>query len=644
MRKIVLLMDGWKRYFTFAWPAGILERIHETEEEVSLYIFDSSGNWSHDKKYNEGEYNIFRLPDLREFDGIVLDLTNVEAEPVIKETVERAAQAGVPVISIGKELDAFYYVGIDNKSAMAGIVKHLVEEHSCRRFWFIMGSEDNYENGRRVEGIREYLDGQEIPWEETDFYYGNYEFQCGVNGFKHFQEGGRPLPDAIVCANDNIAVGVCEEAAKAGYHAPEDFLITGFDNFDKAAFYTPQITTVSHVREEAGYLCAQILLRAWQGEELPRFHYTGVEYKYWESCGCSADCQRQDREYLKGQIIYQIETDGFLEDIISLEYELLKCSTFSQMMNCVLKCLPSMKCDAMYLVMDPKMNDFKRRTEGSEVFMAEEETYYIEGYPQKMVLEFSYEDPEAVGRLKLRPGQMEVRELEGIFPFFDCQEPGANFLFLPLHFRQWTIGYIVIRNAVYLMERQYLHHIMGALTKAMENLNRHEKLEWMNERLSNLYVRDTLTGMYNRMGYRKFAGKLFDDRRRANDLLILFIDLDRLKYINDNLGHDMGDLAIRAVADAIKTTLHEEGIPVRLGGDEFLVICEELPEPEVTAMIQEIRHKVERSGNEVGLCNLSISAGYVITDKESSKKLEDYVNDADAIMYQEKKEKKAARK
>lgn len=644
MRKIALLMDGWKRYFTFAWPAGILERIHETEEEVSLYIFDSSGNWSHDEKYNEGEYNIFRLPDLREFDGIVLDLTNVEVEPVIEETVGRAAQAGVPVISIGKELDAFYYVGIDNKSAMAGIVKHLVEEHSCRSFWFIMASEDNYENGRRVEGIREYLDRQGISWDAEDFYYGNYEFQCGVNGFKHFLAGGRPLPDAVVCANDNIAVGVCEEAAKAGYHAPEDFLITGFDNFDKAAFYTPQITTVSHVREEAGYLCAQILLRAWQGEELPRFHYTGVEYKYWESCGCNADCQRQDREYLKGQIIYQIETDGFLEDIVSLEYELLKCSTFSQMMNCVLKCLPSMKCDAMYLVMDPKMNDFKKRTEGSEVFMPEEETYYIEGYPQKMVLEFSYEDPEAVGRLKLRPGQMEVRELEGIFPVFDCQEAGANFLFLPLHFRQWTIGYIVIRNAVYLMERQYLHHIMGALTKAMENLNRHEKLEWMNERLSNLYVRDTLTGMYNRMGYRKFASTLFDDRRRANNLLILFIDLDRLKYINDNLGHDMGDMAIRAVADAIKTTLNEEGIPVRLGGDEFLVIREEIPEPEVTAMIQEIRHKVERSGSQVGLCNLSISAGYVITDKESSKKLEDYVNDADAIMYREKKEKKAARK
>ena len=163
------------------------------------------------------------------------------------------------------------------------------------------------------------------------------------------------------------------------------------------------------------------------------------------------------------------------------------------------------------------------------------------------------------------------------------------------------------------------------------------------EQLSNLYVRDTLTGMYNRMGYRKFAGKLFEDRKRANNLLILFIDLDRLKYINDNLGHDMGDLAIRAVADAIKSTLDEEGIPVRLGGDEFLVIREELPGQEIDSVIQEIRHKVARSGNQVGLFDLSISAGYVVTDKESPKKLEDYVNEADAIMYEEKKAKKAAR-
>ena len=146
------------------------------------------------------------------------------------------------------------------------------------------------------------------------------------------------------------------------------------------------------------------------------------------------------------------------------------------------------------------------------------------------------------------------------------------------------------------------------------------------------------------MGYRRYAEKLFADKTRRKNLLVLFIDLDRLKFINDNLGHDIGDLAIRAVADAIKCTLDDKGIPVRLGGDEFLVICEEPSEKEIDTMIGDIRHRVEMAGNDIGISRLSISVGYVVTDETSGKRLEDYVNEADEIMYREKRGKKAARK
>ena len=88
MKKIALIMDGWKRWFTFAWPAGILQRIRQTGEEVSLYIFNSSGGWSCDEEYNTGEYNIYRLPNLREFDGIILDLNNI-GYPKVREDVIR---------------------------------------------------------------------------------------------------------------------------------------------------------------------------------------------------------------------------------------------------------------------------------------------------------------------------------------------------------------------------------------------------------------------------------------------------------------------------------------------------------------------------------------------------------------------------
>ena len=72
MRKIALIMDEWKRCFTFAWPSGILQRINEAGEDINLYIFSSSGNWSLDQDYNIGEYNIHRLPDFHEFDGIII--------------------------------------------------------------------------------------------------------------------------------------------------------------------------------------------------------------------------------------------------------------------------------------------------------------------------------------------------------------------------------------------------------------------------------------------------------------------------------------------------------------------------------------------------------------------------------------------
>lgn len=67
----------------------------------------------------------------------------------------------------------------------------------------------------------------------------------------------------------------------------------------------------------------------------------------------------------------------------------------------------------------------------------------------------------------------------------------------------------MIRNAVYLMEKQYLFEIIKTLTTAIENLHKKEKLEYMNQMLSELYVRDAMTGMYNRFGYQESCDGLF---------------------------------------------------------------------------------------------------------------------------------------
>lgn len=164
--------------------AGVLERIRETNEDVNLYIFNSSGDWSRDEDYNIGEYNIYRLPDLNDFDGIIVDLNNIRYPKVREYVISSAKATGKPVISIANEIADFYYVGIDNYSAMQEMVAHLYEVHGCRRFWYVMGPDDNYESNRRVAALRDFSEAHGILWDDGDLYCESYEYKCGANGFE----------------------------------------------------------------------------------------------------------------------------------------------------------------------------------------------------------------------------------------------------------------------------------------------------------------------------------------------------------------------------------------------------------------------------------------------------------------------------
>lgn len=638
MKKIALLMDGWKRFFTYAWPAGILQRIKETDEDINLYIFNSSGDWSRDENYNIGEYNIYRLPDLNDFDGIIIDLNNIRYPDVRSYVIDAAKKTKKPVISIANEIEDFYYVGIDNYTAIQEIIAHLHEIHACRKFWFVMGPEDNYENIMRVRGLKDYLREHDIPYADTDFYYESYEYKCGLDGFRKLLKEHGEIPEAIICANDNIAVGVCEAAAQAGYHIPNDLLVTGFDNFDKASYYSPHITTVSHICEEVGYQCVETLLKIWEGKKVPRFNYTNHKCIFWESCGCESEISVNQAAHSREQIIYGLETDDFEEQILSLEYELLRCDTVEEMFKCIPKCIPSMKCDAMYLFIDEHMNDFRNVNDYYDRHLVENEEFCVQGYPQKMRVEFVYEN----GEIK----DIKGVQAETLFPMFEVPEQGTDFLFLPLHFREYTVGFFVIRNAVYLMEKQYLFQITNALTAAMENLHKKERLMYMNQVLSDLYIKDAMTGMYNRLGYQKLACKLFaEKKKKKEDLSIVFIDMDRLKYINDQFGHVHGDWAIKTIANAILKNCPEGTIAVRTGGDEFLLIINKVNAKVVMEIIRNVREEISDMAKKMQLpFPLTVSVGCVVTDMEGDKSLDDYVREADECMYQEKIAKKVNRK
>ena len=125
--------------------------------------------------------------------------------------------------------------------------------------------------------------------------------------------------------------------------------------------------------------------------------------------------------------------------------------------------------------------------------------------------------------------------------------------------------------------------------------------------------------------------------------MIMFVDSDRLKYINDTFGHDMGNVAIKTVSRAISVNLPEDGIAIRYGGDEFVVMVPNYTKEQALELVEKMRGHVQRTSTALNIgFEITASIGFVIAEDKSIG-LADYVNAADEKMYENKRAKKVTR-
>ena len=160
------------------------------------------------------------------------------------------------------------------------------------------------------------------------------------------------------------------------------------------------------------------------------------------------------------------------------------------------------------------------------------------------------------------------------------------------------------------------------------------------EMLRSLSTRDELTGLYNRRGFLTLGPQYLKmaDRNKQTALL-LFADLDGLKAINDTQGHRAGDQALRDIATILQRTFRASDVLARLGGDEFAVLVME----SWMKSAGKIKARLQRSlrgYNATASLPLSLSLGIARYDQEHQCSLEELLDQADAAMYEQKREKR----
>lgn len=632
MKKIALITDGWKRYVTYAWVQGYRRYASQYHLDTDLYVFQSFGNFNTDEGYNSGEYNITRLPDLRTFDGIILNLSNVSDASLKESFLARVRESGVPAISLLEDLPGLYYSGLDNLTDFSILVEHLITEHGCRKLNYVGGSPRNQENQKRLLAYRKTLEKHGILFEPERVIERSFEIKTGIRAFTEFQQKDL-LPEAFVCANDNIAVGVCLAAREAGFSIPEDFLVTGFDNEDKASYCNPRITTADFSKTEIMYHAMELLVDIWNGQTDRRCTYTQAVHIFQESCRCMSECPPDRGQYIIKRILSETRQSDMQNWMIDLNRFLLDCTSYTNLTSHMQMWLHEHQFGNLYLLMNPDIFHLEKVDILPEI---PDDIYRCVGYPDKMTVVHPVSDTEAVIQLSITDGHL--------LPDITRTGDQNIFVFAPLHFREREVGYVVLQNCDYLLDHQFLFKMLNSFRTALESLYNKLVLCKKNKQLSQLYIHDSLTGLYNRMAYEKLALPLFQKyMQKKKHLGILFVDADHLKYINDNFGHDMGNLAIRSIASAIHKSCPVGSVCMRYGGDEFVCVIPDFDLPRMHRLEKTILHALEEISDVSRFpFPLEASIGSVIAD-DAVFSLNDYINLADQKMYASKKARKAAR-
>ena len=213
--------------------------------------------------------------------------------------------APLPVCSVGVALDGIPSIVIDNAGGMERAVTHLIETHGCQRIAFIAGPKNSTESEERLVGYRQALVQHNLVPDERLVVYGEFSVASGGTALTELIERGVVF-DALVCANDYMALGAMDVLKAQGMAVPRDLLLCGFDDIAAAQFANPSLTSLRQPIRWLGKQAVELLVQSLGGESPALYSSAPTELVRRESCGCGYQQTLTARPQSEGQTIEEV--------------------------------------------------------------------------------------------------------------------------------------------------------------------------------------------------------------------------------------------------------------------------------------------------------------------------------------------------
>ena len=310
-----------------------------------------------------------KLIDKKNFDVdgiIVLSSVVSDSDQIATKNKIRKYLGNIPIISLGQDIEGIPSLIVQTDDSMKQLVEHLILKHKYRKFYYISGSSTHNDAIMREQIFIKTINAYK-PWEnglEYKIKRGWFTERAAVEAMNEFYEEDPDYePDVVVCANDNMAIGVYKYMkTHKNKISMKKCAVTGFDDIPQSRFEMPPLTTIRQPLEKIGGEAVSSLVDLINGKEVKDCSFIESELIIRQSCGCKNANENENvndfvdmmqENYLRnerllkmvshiGQDLNYAQTIDGLKYIINANMEQLDVSdycilSYTDVSNCMIK-------------------------------------------------------------------------------------------------------------------------------------------------------------------------------------------------------------------------------------------------------------------------------------------------------------------
>ncbi len=601
----------------------------ETHNEHLLLIYHCFDDIASSTSDSSNAASVFDAISYDSLDVMVVYQSDEHQHDIFRKICFNCSERGIPVISIDIPFDNAYNVSFGYGEAFSKIVEHVITGHNCRKIKHMAGIKGNDFTQTRIDCCAQVMKKHGLEFSENDVMYGEFWDYPTRVAMDNFFASGEELPDAFVCANDAMAMAVCSKLSEKGYSVPDDVIVTGFDGIELEKYHIPRLTTAKRDYNELADTVIGIIEKIGENPALKPYDtelsYTPV---FSGSCGCCSDIFKESGALFTEFIKNYDYVRGYEERMNYMSNEI----AFNPTLDNARSILREYSFSGTYLCVSDEFACFNENGTGNIPDS-------INTFPERLnvLLACVDEDKYHIEGRSFSPSD--------ILPGFEHIIPGNNTLVISsLYNPHFVIGYFtsyyVLPSDLY-FKQLYTYNMM--INRCLETVRLHEHMKGLNRKMEFMFTHDQLTKIYNRYGFYKNFSEAFTSRSNGNkDIFIASVDLNDMKFINDNFGHSEGDEALRMTAKALlqaAAAVDERIICSRFGGDEFVVAMigngdsEEKSELFRESFVFALNMINDSSGKQY---RVSASVGLSCSPLDDIQNLEELIERADRMMYTDK--------